>query len=166
MRLDLFAHPLGEPSGGVDPGAGEQKHELFPPEPSDAVDRTGFASEDVGELPEDLVAGRVAVGVVHRLEPIEVADHTCHRLFESARVREHLLEAALESAAIVETSQRVGLAHVEQLLVGVEQLAFAIFELGLQPLDAQHRVDARLELGEIDRLGDVVVRAGVEPFDL
>jgi hypothetical protein len=32
--------------------------------------------------------------------------------------------------------------------------------------DAQHRREARLQLGEVDRFGDVVVGAGVQPFDL
>ena len=86
--------------------------------------------------------------------------------FKPARVVEHLLEPLLEMAAVVEPSQRVGLRHVAQPLVGLEQLALALLELLLQPLDAEHRIDARFELGEVDRLGDVVVGARLESFDL
>ena len=90
--------------------AGEEEHELFPAVPADAVDLSNLVLENLGELLEDRVAGLVAVGVVHALEPIEIAHDACERLVQPARVLEHLPEAVLEVPAIVEPRQRVGLA--------------------------------------------------------
>ena len=65
--------------------------------------------QDLGELLEDRVAGLVAVGVVHALEPIEIAHDAGERLVQPARVLEHLLQPLLEVPAIVEPSEGVGL---------------------------------------------------------
>ena len=118
------------------------------------------------ELLEHRVAGLVSVRVVDALEPVEVAHDARERLVQALGVLEHLVDALLEVPPIVEARERVGLRHVTQPLVRLEQLALAFLELFLEPLDAQHRREPRLQLGEVDRLRDVVVRAGLEPFDL
>ena len=48
----------------------------------------------------------------------------------------------------------------------LKQLALALLELFLQPLDAEHRLEPRLQLGEVNGLGDVVVRARLEALHL
>jgi hypothetical protein len=42
------------------------------------------------------------------------------------------------------------------------QLPVLLLQFVLQALDPQHRPDARLELREVDRLGQVVVGAGIQ----
>jgi len=122
--------------------------------------------QDLRKLLEDLVAGLVAVRVVHGLEAIQVAHDAGEGLTEAARVREHLAESMLEVPPVVESRQRVGLREVHELLVHVQQLALPFLEFRLEALDAQHRVDARPQLREVDRLGDVVVSPGIEALDL
>ena len=81
-------------------------------------------------------------------------------------MREHRVELLLEMPPVIESREAVGLRHVAQPFVRLEKLPLPLFELLLQSLDAQHRLEARFELGELDRLGDVVVCARLEPLDL
>src|SRR5690606_31810278 len=66
---------------------------------------------------------------------------------------------AVDLAMVVKAGQSV--ADAEAL-----ELPVLLLELVLEPLDAEHRADARLELRKVDRLGQVVVSAGIEPHDL
>ena len=79
---------------------------------------------------------------------------------------EHRVQLLLEVAPIVDPGQAIGLRHVTKPFVRLEQLSLALLELLLQPFDAQHRLEPRLQLRKLDRLCDVVVRAGLESFDL
>ena len=81
-------------------------------------------------------------------------------------MREHLVDALVEMPTVVESCERIRLRHVAQLLVDFEQLLLSLLECFLQALDAEHRAQARLELRKVDRLGDVVVGTGLEPFHL
>ncbi len=166
MCFHLFPHPFGERHRRVEHRARKQQHELLAAVATDSIDLADFGAQDARELFEDRVAGLVAVLVVHALEPVQVAHDAGERFGQAARVLEHLVEPLLQMAAVVDRRQRIGLRHVPQPLVRLEQLPLALLERVLQSFDAQHRLHARLELGEIDRLGDVVVGAGLEPFDL
>ena len=104
--------------------------------------------------------------VVHALEAIQVAHDARQRLLEPLGVREHLVHLLLDEPPVLESGQAVRARHMTQALVGFQQLPLALFQLFLQPLDAQHRANPRLELGELDGLGDVVVGARLESFDL
>ena len=166
VRLYCFTHALGEGNGRIEHRPRQQQHKLFSTIPTDAIDLSRLLFQDPGELLQHGVAGLMAVGVVHTLEAIQITQHHRHRLVQAARMAERLLQALLDVASIIEAGQRIGLRHLEQLSIDLRQLAFAIFERILQRLDAQHRLHARLELGEVDRLRDVVVRPGIQSFDL
>ena len=96
----------------------------------------------VDELLEHLVARLVPVGVVDALEVIQVAHHARERLAEPLGVLEHLLQPLVQVAAVVEPREPVGLRHVAQPLVDLEQLALALLQRLLEPLDPQHRPHA------------------------
>jgi len=112
MRLDLFPHPLGEQPGGIDAGTRQQEEELLAAQAADAIDRPRLVPQNLRELLENFVAGLVPVGVVHRLEAIEVAHHAGERLSKATCVGEHLAEPMLEVPAVVESRQGVGLGQV------------------------------------------------------
>ena len=162
--LDAFAHPLGEVHGVLDLGAGEEQHELLAAIPSNAIDLARLLPQNVGKLLEHFVAGLMPVRVVHALELVEIAHHEREGLLQALRMREHLVDAFVEVAAVVQAGERVGLRHVAQSVVHLEQLLLALFERVLEPLDAQHRVEPSLQLRKVDRLGDVVVGARFEPL--
>ena len=64
----------GDEVGGV--GLGEavaHDHELVAADAADGVGAAGHRREELGHLHQQLVAAGVAVGVVHRLEAVEVA---------------------------------------------------------------------------------------------
>src|SRR5256885_3057337 len=81
-------------------------------------------------------------------------------------MREHGVELLLEVTPIVEPRKAVGLRHIAQPLVRLEQLSLPFLELLLETLYAKHRANARLELGKLDRLRYIVVRPCLETFDL
>ena len=70
----------------------------------------------------------MAVGVVHTLEAIQITHHHGEGFLQSPRVAEHLIEALLHVAPIVEPRERIGLRHLEQPNVQLRQLALAFFE--------------------------------------
>jgi hypothetical protein len=156
--LDGGAGALGVRARVLEVGAGEQDEELLAAVPPHPVDLAGRVAEDVGDLPQHGVAGLVAVRVVDALEVVDVGHDDGERLVEARGVLERLGEPLLDVPPVVDAGEPVGLRHAPQLVVGPRQLL-------LQRLDAQQRLHARLELGELDRLGDVVVGAGVEPLD-
>ena len=166
MRLDLFPHALGERHAGVEDRPRQEQEELLAAESSRAIDLAYLVAKNFCKLLQYGIAGLVAVGVVHALEAIQVTHHAGERLVQALRVLEHLLDPFLEVAPVVEARERVGLRHVPQPFVGLEQLAFALLQLVLEALDAQHRREPRLQLGEVDRLRDVVVGTGLESLDL
>src|SRR5689334_13385580 len=166
MPLDAFAHPFGEGHRGVEHGAREQEHELLATVAADAVDLPRLLLEDRRQLLEHLVARLVAVGVVDALEVVQVAHDAREWLIEPLGVMEHLLQPVVQVAPVVEPREAVRLRHVAEALVDLEQLALALLQRLLEALDAQHRANPRLQLGEVDRLGDVVVGTRLEPLHL
>ena len=69
-----------------------------PYRPTRSISRAS-SLEDRRELLQHLVAGLMAVGVVHALEVVQVAHHAGERLVEPLRVLEHLLEALVRGGA-------------------------------------------------------------------
>jgi len=166
MRLDLFPHPFGEGHRRVEHRAREQQHELLPPEATRPIDLADFVPQDARELLQHCVTRLMAVGIVDALEAIEIAHHAGERLVEPLGVLEHLLETFFQISPVVEPREHVGLRHVPKSFIRFEQLALALLELLLQAFDPQHRLEPRLELREVDRLRDVIVRARLESLDL
>src|SRR5690606_27742550 len=123
------------------------------------VDLARGAPQDLGQLLEHAVAHLVAVRVVDLLEVVEVEHHDGDGLARPLRPLELLVEDLLDVAVVVEAGEAVADAELRELEV-------LLLELLLEALDAEHRADAGLELGEVDRLGEVVVRPGIEAGDL
>ena len=138
MALDPFPHPLGERHRVIELGARKEEHEFLAAIAPDAVDLACFVPQDSGELLEHFVACLMPVRIVHTLEFVQVAHHQREGLPEPLRMREHLVDALVQVASVVEPRERIGLRHEQQLLVHLEQLLLALLERFLQPLDAQH----------------------------
>jgi len=164
--FDRFAHPLGEGDRRVLRRTGQDQHELFATVPSDPVDLPRVVAEDLGELPQHLIAGLMAVRVVDALEHVEIAHHARERFIQAKRVLERLVQPFLEAPAVVDPGERVGARDAHELIVDRGQLGPLALDLLLQRLDAEEGADPGFELSEVDRLGDVVVRTRVETDDL
>src|SRR5207248_2037247 len=92
---------------GVDYSAREKDHEFLPPVTPHAVNVARDMLEQLRELREHDVANLVTVLVVHPLEVIDVEHDEGERLVQASRVLEHLIEALIQMAAIVESRERV-----------------------------------------------------------
>ena len=164
--FDRFAHPLGEGDGRLQRRAGQDQHELLAAIASHPVDLPCVVAQDLGELAQYFIAGLMPVGVVDTLEHVEVAHDARERLVQAERVLERLIEAFFQAAPVVDAREGVGAGDAHELIVDREQLRPLALDFLLQRLDPKERPDPRLELGEVDRLGDVVVGPGVETDDL
>src|SRR4051812_28226967 len=102
MGLEPFPHPLRECDGGVKHGSGQEEHELLAAVPPNAIDLARLVLQDVGELFQHFVTGLVTVSVVDAFELVQVAHDERERLAQPLRVREHLVDALVEVATIVE----------------------------------------------------------------
>ncbi len=92
---------------GDDPvGAREDDHELVAAVAIDAVVLAGRFRDRARDSAEEGVAGRVAAGVVERLEPVEVEHQDRERPAQSAGL-DRLAELALERAVVAQPGQRV-----------------------------------------------------------
>ena len=164
--FDRFPHPLGEGDGRVQRRTGQDQHELLAAVAAHPVDFPRVVAQDLGELAQYLIAGLMPVGVVDTLEHVEIAHDARERLAQAERVLKGLVEAFFEAAPVVDAREGVGAGDAHELIVDREQLRPLALDFLLQRLDSKERSDPRLELGEVDRLGDVVVGPGVETDDL
>jgi hypothetical protein len=163
--FDRFAHPLGEGDGRLDRRTGQDQHEFLAAVAAHRVDLPCMVAQDLGELAQYLIAGLMPVGVVDTLEHVEIAHHARERLPQTEGVPEGLLESFFEAAPVVDARQGVGAGDAHELIVDREQLRPLPLDLFLQRFDPQERSNPRLQLGEVDGFGDVVVGPRVEPDD-
>ena len=117
VSLYCFTHALGEGNGRVEHRPWQQHHELLTTVTADAVDLARFLLQDSGELSQYHIARLMAVGVVHTLEAIQITQHHRERFVQPSRVFEHLIEALLQVAPVVESRKRVRLRHRQQTTV-------------------------------------------------
>ncbi len=164
--FDRFAHPLGEGDGGLQRRTGQDQQEFLAAVAAHPVDLPCVVAQDLGELAQYFITGLMPVAVVDTLEHVEIAHHARERLVEAERVLEGLVEAFFEAAPVVDARQGVGTGDPHELIVDRGQLRPLALDLFLQRLDPKERSDPCLQLGEVDRLGDVVVGPGVETDDL
>jgi hypothetical protein len=160
--FDRFAHPLGEADGRVQRGTGQDEHELLAAVAAYPVDLARVVTQDPGELAQHLIAGLMSVGVVDTLEHVEVAHDARERLTETERMLERLFQPLFEPPAVVDAGKSVGARDAHELVVDGEQLGALALDFLLQRFGTEQRPDPRLELGETNRLGDVIIGAGVE----
>ncbi len=163
--LDRFAHPFGESDCGVRRRPGKHQHELLPAIPADTIDLPGLLAQQLRELAQDGVTRLVTVRIVDALEAIQIAHHAGKWLLETARMLECLIEPLFQTPAVVDSRQPVRAGDPNQLIIDRRQIGLLPLNLLLERLDAQQRPHARFQLGKVDWLRDVVVRAGVEADD-
>ncbi len=97
-------------------GSGQEDAELVAPDPVGAAAAADDRGQPLTEFGEQLVAGRVAAGVVEALEAVEVEeDHGDRVVF--GRFLAEAFEVDLQGASAAEAGQRVGSHLGEQLLV-------------------------------------------------
>ena len=89
---------------------------------------------------------------------------TAMRLAGARAALELLVQQLVHVAVVEQLGQPVGDGELLEPLVGHLQLAVLLVQLVLQALDAEHGAHPRLQLGEVDRLADVVVGAAVQPL--
>ena len=101
---DGTSDPIRHLVGGLPIGAGQDRRELVAAVAIEAVAFAGGAGEGPGDGRQQGVAGRVAAGVVERLERV----HVEHQDREgTAADRDRLAELALERAVVAQTGQGV-----------------------------------------------------------
>src|SRR5690606_18853403 len=128
----------------------------------DHVDLTRILAQNPGCFGEHEVPGRVPVGVIEKLEAIEVEHHDGKVLSAALDSLMLLVQELVDVPVVEQTRQPIGDREAAETLVDLFELLVLPVELVLELLDAQHRADARLQLGEVDRLREVVVRTGIE----
>ena len=106
---DVLLHALGEPVGLGEAARRRDDRELLTADPADGVPGAHAANEDLGDLREHLVAGRVAVDVVDALEVVEIEHHEGDRRVVGGGLDELEPEAFVERAVVPEAGERVGL---------------------------------------------------------
>ena len=109
----------------------------------------------LGELPQDVVAGLMAVGVVDALEEIDVEDEQANLPVAGVGPGHQALEMGLQIAAVVEAGQRIG----DRELDGA---GHDFLQLLGRAAPAQLGAHPGAELGHLDGPDDVVVHAEVE----
>ncbi len=87
--------------------AGEQQRELVAAGAIGAVAAAQVRTHDLGDRPQEVVAGRVALHVVDRLEVVDVDHDERQRLLVVACLPDTRVELLLEGAVVPETRQAV-----------------------------------------------------------
>src|SRR5262249_33218597 len=97
-----------EHSAGIDAGPGQQDHELLAAVTSGDVAVADCALDALRDLPQHLVARKVAVSIVDALEVIDVDHEARERAALAAAARKLLAQTALQMGAVVPAGQDVG----------------------------------------------------------
>ncbi len=80
IGLDRFAQTLGDGIGEGDVGIGHDDHEFLAAIAAGQIDAAHIGRNPAGEFAQHLVADVVAMGVVDRLEEVDVHDQEGERL--------------------------------------------------------------------------------------
>src|SRR6185295_11986513 len=95
-----FAQPVGNSHSLVERARFEQPAELVAADPAQGVAAPHLRQHHGRQLPQQLVAGGMAAGIVHRLEIVEIHVHQRVLLAVSARGLDQSAQAPLELAAV------------------------------------------------------------------
>ena len=101
---------------------GEDESELVAAKPRDRIAGAQAGAQTLAELAQQLVAARVADGVVDLLEPVEVHQQHSHGRVRALCVRERLCDAVVEEPAVRKIGQRVVQRLVRKLVLGLPAL--------------------------------------------
>ena len=115
-----------------------------------------MAANTARKLPDHLIAGIMAMGVVDRLEAVEIGHHDRKRTAAGARTFKQALQVAVEVTAVVHAGQRVRHGHFDGL--GDRSTQAVIVALA-----AHLRSQPGLEFLRLDRPRHIVVDAQLEP---
>ena len=109
--LDAGRQPARDRRRVVDVGVEQRHHELVAAQPDDQVRVAQRVLEARAELPQELVAGRMAERVVDLLEAVEVEEHegqtACRRLAVACSASE-LVEQMEQGPAVAQAGELVG----------------------------------------------------------
>ena len=128
--VEHFKHPLRQFDGFAYRGVRQQQRELFAPQPGDNVRFPNPVLQQPGDLPEHLVAGIVAIGVVNLLEVVQVHHHHGQRAGMALGVAEQLPAKLVEGAAVVKAGQLVFQGCGLGLLVSLLEFQFHLLAPG------------------------------------
>src|SRR6266550_2749302 len=162
MPLHLLPQPLRERDCRIEHGPRQNEKELLSAITSDSVDLPRLRLQELRELLEHRVTGLVPVVVVYSLELVDIADDEGDWLVKPHRMLPHLVQMQFQGAPVFDLGKAIGEGYEPQLVVQLRQLPLPGGEVCLQGFYPQQRINAGFELGKIDRLGDVIVGAGVE----
>ena len=142
---DRLADLAGDGGGRGCVGSRQQDGELVAADPGDQHVLGELGLEHPGNAPQDLVAGPVAVAVVHVLEVVEVEDEQGAAAADPLRVVDLLAQCGLEVAPIGEPGQAVVIGEVLEALD--EAMALGdVAEAPDSPVGAVRRVGGRVPL--------------------
>nr|AAP22952.1 hypothetical protein 1 [Rhizobium arachis] len=167
--------PLGHHHRIVGNIDGQHDHELVAAEAGEGILRTQQAADTLRHRHQQAVAQLVPVGIVDRLEAVQVAEHHRHRMVAAPRLLDGLLDAVLQQHAVGQLGQRVVQGGLDQLVVGMRQRigqqAGAHAHLPVEQRgdqgdtqrghggdDHQHRQPARVDATAADRAADAALR--------
>ncbi len=122
--------------------------------PGDGVGLAHQCAQAIGDDLEQLVAGGMTEGVVHRLELIEVEVMHGHHLL-AVEVGEGLLEPFVQQHAVGEIGQRIVVGHVLDLDLGLALLGDVF--MGGDPAEIGHRAMPDLVGLAVPQLDDAVL---------
>ena len=134
--------------------------------------RSDIRAQQLGDHNQRGVAAIMAVGVVHALEIVNIAENDREdgrRAFAALLL---LLKAFQHVAPVRKLSQRVKPRHAlkllliaQQALIRLLQLPIRLPQLLLRPLQLDMRLDSGRQLIHIERLGDVIHAARLKSIE-
>ena len=147
--------PPDDAERGFGGRVGQEERELVPADAEGPVGRPQRGPDEPPHRRQELVAGRVPIGVVHPLQVVEVEDHERERPATAGRVGDLAAELLLEGAVVGETGERVHAGVEPSPIVGLArlpQLALeAVADLVDRPVDPAERRRRRGGRGRRDR---------------
>lgn len=149
---------LGRALRLLDPGdVLEQHRELVATEPRDRVARAGAGAQALGDGDQQLIACRVAEGVVHPLEVVQVEEQ--HRDAALPPQGQGVPDTVAEQDAVGQVGQRVMEGAVVQLVLPDAQLG----DRALQVAGEGEVLDQREQLAGDDQQGQPDAQGDQEP---
>ncbi len=99
----------------------EHDDELIAPQSREGVLCTQQRGDPLADLDQQLVTKLVTVGIVDRLEAVQVAEHHREAELPALRLLDRLLDAVLQQHPVGQLGQRIMQGGLHQLLVGLGQ---------------------------------------------
>ena len=98
---------IGQVGGFLRTAVGNGQHEFIAGQSRHHVAFAQFAAQAFGQLAQQRIAGRVALGVVHDLEAVDIDEQQRHGAVASRGAQQHLLDLAVEQRTVRQAGQSV-----------------------------------------------------------